>query len=40
MFGKSHKYGILITKISWNYREKDNRPGNVSKTKKRFNVKI
>ncbi len=36
---KSHKYGIFNYKNKVSYREKDNRPGNVSKTKKRFNVK-
>lgn len=36
----SHKYGIFNFGFKKSYREKDNKPGNIVKTKKKFNVKI
>ncbi len=37
---KSHKYGIFNYKRKISYREKDNKPGNVSKSKTKFNIKV
>jgi ectoine hydroxylase-related dioxygenase (phytanoyl-CoA dioxygenase family) len=36
---KSHLYGIFDYKKKISYREKDHKPGNVSKSKKNFNTK-
>ncbi len=37
---KSHKYGIFNYKRKISYREKDSRPGNISKSKTKFEEKI
>tara|TARA_Y100000996_G_scaffold399112_1_gene367826 strand:+ start:166 stop:951 length:786 start_codon:yes stop_codon:yes gene_type:complete len=37
---KSHTYGIFDYKSKISYREKDNKPGNISKSKKTFNEKV
>ncbi len=37
---KSHNYGIFDYKSKISYREKDNRPGNISKSKTKFDVKV
>ena len=36
----SHEYGIFKFNFKKSYREKDNKPGNIVKTKKKFNVKV
>lgn len=36
----SHKFGIFKFNFKKSYRENDNRPGNIVKTKKEFDVKI
>tara|TARA_B100000287_G_scaffold237920_1_gene223808 strand:- start:1045 stop:1830 length:786 start_codon:yes stop_codon:yes gene_type:complete len=37
---KSHLYGIFNYKKKISYREKDNKPGNISQSNKKFNSKI
>ena len=37
---KSHMHGIFDYKSKISYREKDHKPGNIAKSKEKFNIKI